>query len=98
MSQPKQSGSRGSEKSRTPRPATARSEVITHEKGNDEAWVCVCKNTPCGGGFFPCDEAGNEMDPIAGWKDLYVCADCGRIIDQRTLQIVGRNPNAVLLK
>jgi hypothetical protein len=38
---------------------------ITHEAGNAEAWVCECGNTPSGDGFYPCDEKGNEMEPIA---------------------------------
>jgi hypothetical protein len=39
------------------------------------------------------------MEPRADsdWNDLYVCGECGRIIDQNTLEVVGRNPNPVLL-
>ena len=72
---------------------------ITHEKGNDEAWVCICKNTPSDGGFYPCDEQGSEMEPLvgSGWNGLYVCADCGRIINQETLEVVGRNPSPKIL-
>lgn len=74
-------------------------EHIKHEAGNDEAWICICNNTPSDGGFYPCDEKGNEMEPTIGsnWSGLYVCADCGRIIDQKTLEVVGRNPEPVLL-
>jgi hypothetical protein len=68
-------------------------ERITHETGSDEAWVCICKNTPDAEGFFPCDKEGNQMEPEAGWEDLYVCAKCGRIINQKTLEVVARNPN-----
>lgn len=66
---------------------------ITHEEGNEEAWVCVCGNTPCGDGFYPCDRDGNEMEPVIGsdWENLYVCAGCGRIINMETLEIVGQN-------
>jgi hypothetical protein len=74
-------------------------ERITHEKGNDEAWVCICKNTPSDGGFYPCDKEGNEMEPLVGsdWDGLYVCADCGRIINQDTLEVVGRTPHPKML-
>jgi hypothetical protein len=79
-------------------------EFITHEKdfdGSDnvDAWVCICENTPTDDGFYPCDEHGNEMSPVigSGWKDLYVCARCGRIIDQNTLEVVGRNPQPKML-
>lgn len=68
-------------------------EHITHEEGSDEAWICVCKNRPESDGFFACDEDGNEMEPVKGWKDLYVCGRCGRIIKQDTLEVVGQNPN-----
>jgi hypothetical protein len=68
-------------------------ERISHEAGNDEAWICLCKNTPSGGGFYPCDEKGNEVEPTEeAWKTgLYVCADCGRMIDFKTLAVMGRN-------
>lgn len=65
-------------------------EFITHEAGNDEGWVCICGNMPVSDGFYPCDEKGNEMEPVSGWKDLYVCNRCGRIIHQYTLEVVGR--------
>jgi hypothetical protein len=52
---------------------------ITHEADNDEAWVCICGNRPTYDGFYPCDEKGNEVEPVTGWNDLYVCARCGRI-------------------
>lgn len=74
-------------------------EFINHEAGYEEAWVCICGNTPTGDGFFPCDANGDEMEPLIGsaWKDLYVCAKCGRIIQQHTLEVVGRNPKPKLL-
>ena len=65
-------------------------ERITHETDNKEGWICLCGNTPVADGFYPCDQEGNEMEPVAGWNDLYVCAKCGRIISQNTLDIVGR--------
>ena len=66
-------------------------ERITHEADNGEAWICICGNTPSADGFFPCDAEGIEMEPVAGWKDLYVCARCGRIINQTSLDVVGRS-------
>lgn len=77
-------------------------EHITHEAGNDEAWVCVCGNTPSDSGFYACDERGNEVEPDASWNgELYVCngfekiegkeMPCGRIINQNTLEVVGQN-------
>jgi len=70
---------------------------ITHEVGDDEAWICICRNTPSGGGFYPCDEKGNEVEPVEGWNGLYVCADCGRIIEQRSLEVVAQNPTPKFL-
>lgn len=74
-------------------------EVISHEKGNDEAWICICGNTPESDGFYPCNTDGNEMEPTIGsdWDGLYVCLNCGRIIRQNTLEVIGRNPKPKLL-
>ena len=36
-------------------------EKITHEQGDEEAWVCICGNTPSDAGFYPCDENGDEI-------------------------------------
>jgi hypothetical protein len=83
----------------------AEREFIAYEKeydGSDykDAWVCICGNNPTADGFFPCDAQGNEMSPAigSGWKDLYVCARCGRIIKQGTLEVVGRNPHPKMLE
>jgi hypothetical protein len=65
-------------------------EFIAHEAGNDEAWICVCGNRPDSNGFQPCDEEGNEVEPVSGWKNLYVCERCGRIVRQDTLEVVGQ--------
>ena len=74
-------------------------QKITHEAGNNEAWICICGNTPTSDGFYPCDEAGNEMEPVKGWRDLYVCARCGRIVNnQHSLAVVGGNANVKQLK
>ena len=74
-------------------------ERITHEEGNEEAWVCVCGNRPTEDGFYPCDREGNEVEPIVGsnWENLYVCAQCGRIISVNTLEVVGQNPSPQFL-
>lgn len=39
------------------------------------------------------------MEPTkgSGWSGLYVCARCGRIIRQDTLEVIGRNPHPKLL-
>lgn len=63
---------------------------ITHEQGNDEAWICLCGNRPDADGFYPCDNEGKEMEPIAEWEELYVCGKCRRIIHLETLEVVGR--------
>ena len=68
-------------------------EFITLEAGQRDAWICVCGNTPVSDGFFACDEAGNEMEPVSGWKNLYVCNRCGIIIQQDSLEVIGRNLN-----
>lgn len=68
-------------------------ETITFEAEDEEAWICLCENTPTGAGFYPCDFNGNIVEPTArDWtSDLYVCDDCGRMIDYKTLKVVGQN-------
>lgn len=74
-------------------------EKITLENGSEDAWVCVCGNKPHQDGFYPCNEKGNEIEPLEGsdWNGLYVCRKCGRIIQQDTLEVIGNNPNPVFL-
>lgn len=58
----------------------------------EDWWVCVCGNEPHTGGFYPYHE-GREVEPIAGgpWDGVhYVCADCCRVINQETLEVVAR--------
>ncbi len=67
-------------------------EQISHERSDKEAWICICGNRPADDGFYPCDMAGNKVEPDAAWTGgLYVCDQCGRIIEFDTLQVVGRN-------
>lgn len=72
-------------------------ERITHAQGDPDAWICLCGNTAPESGFFPCDKEGNEVEPVEGWEDLYVCARCGRIIKQGTLEVMGANPTPKFL-
>ncbi len=67
-------------------------EYISHEKGSDESWICICGNRPDSDGFQPCNANGNEIEPLAGsdWDNLYVCCRCGRIIQEKTLEVIGR--------
>jgi hypothetical protein len=73
----------------------AEMQKITHEPGSEEAWVCICGNRPDSEGFYPCDRHGKEVDPMPeDWTtDLYVCDRCGRMIDQKTLAVVGQRAN-----
>jgi len=65
-------------------------ERINHEANNNEAWICLCGNTPPDDGFYPCDNLGKEIEPDKNWHELYVCNRCGRIIHQDSLEVVGR--------
>lgn len=67
-------------------------EHTTRSAFDEDAWICVCGNMPSSDGFFPCDKNGDEMSPDIGsdWAGLYVCGRCGKIIDQNTLEVVGR--------
>jgi hypothetical protein len=81
-------------------PNSGTKEFISHETGNQEAWICATGNQPDADGFYPLRYIrGNEMEPTIGskWDGLYVCLKCGRIIRQDSLEIVGRNPKPKLL-
>lgn len=51
---------------------------------------CICGNDQITYGFYPCDDLGNEVVPDFDWNGkLYVCAQCGRIVDQYTGKVEG---------
>ena len=68
-------------------------EHITFEADKGIDWLCVCGNTPGTRGFLPCDEKGQLMEPTieSNWNGLYICDTCRRIINQETLEVVGRD-------
>jgi hypothetical protein len=50
------------------------SEHIEHENGNDEAWICLCGNSPSDDGFYPIDEDNHEVEPTPSeWKTNQDC-------------------------
>jgi len=65
-------------------------EHIVHHAGDPDAWICLCRNEPTDYGFYPCNEQGEEVEPVSGWGGLYVCNRCGRIIHPDTLEVVGK--------
>ena len=71
-------------------------ERIEHGPGVEDAWVCICGNTPAMAGFYPCNKKGIVVEPAIGgdWENLYICFGCGRIINQDTLEVVGQNTTA----
>jgi hypothetical protein len=58
--------------------------------------MCVCGNIPESAGFTACDGQGNQIEPgrYNGWASLYICDNCGRIINENTLEVIGFNPQA----
>lgn len=59
------------------------------------SWVCPCGNYVGQPGFYPCLEDGTEVEPtIDGpWEGvLYLCPECGRVIDQYTREIIKQVP------
>lgn len=75
-------------------------ESIQHEKGDPDAWVCVCRNTPSDDGFYPIDEANHEVEPTPeDWTTgVYFCSRCGRVIDQKTLRVVRKLDPATITR
>ena len=66
---------------------------ITSDNPSDpnSGWTCICGNTEMISGFFPCNEKGEEVEPTSEeWTtNCYVCSECGNIIEQKTLEILG---------
>ena len=67
-------------------------EYITHESGSGDAWICVCGNTPSDAGFYPIDSGVSEVEAtLADWTtNEYFCNNCGRVIDQDSLEVTRR--------
>lgn len=68
-------------------------EYITHEPQDKDAWICICGNEPSDSGFYPCDNKGNEVEPVVGgdWDEVsYVCNQCKRIINQHILEVTAK--------
>jgi hypothetical protein len=74
-------------------------EYITRESQCDDAWVCLCGNTPHSDGFSPCDPGGKPVEPTEErWPiPIYACDRCGRIIHQLTLQVIGRRAKRAMI-
>ncbi len=65
-----------------------------HGTSNSDDWICICGKDPSDYGFDTCDKAGKVIEPVVGgiWDGkLYVCNECGRIIDQDTCEVVVRS-------
>lgn len=58
--------------------------------GNPDWFECKCGNTPHSSGFYPCHQNGVIREPDGDWKGIYVCFDCGNIIQWDTLEIIGQ--------
>lgn len=64
-------------------------EHVTIDPADDTLFVCPCGNRACDAGMYPISEVGDErgdreVEPTtAAWTSgEYVCAACGRVIDQ----------------
>jgi hypothetical protein len=70
------------------------------KKTEPDWWICLCGNDPSYAGFYPCNEKGEVVEPTAEeWTtNCYVCDQCGRIINQDTLEVVGVRANNTLSK
>ena len=56
--------------------------------------TCICGNNASGTGFYPCLDNGTVVAPDnkGGWLGvLLACGDCGRIINQDTREVIGRD-------
>lgn len=63
-----------------------------HATMEGDALICPCGNEPAMSGFAPCLEDGTEVEAVIDgpWQGkLYICLDCGRIINAGTLEVAG---------
>jgi hypothetical protein len=61
--------------------------------GLEQEWRCVCGNDSHSEGFWPCMPDGRYVQPVKDgeWDGIHnKCVRCGRIVDQRTGDVVGR--------
>ena len=65
-------------------------EFIRFQEEDTDTWICRCGNTQMDEGFQLCDADGNDIKSWGDLKYLMLCKRCGRIIDQDTLEVVGR--------
>ncbi len=52
-------------------------------------WLCWCGNTSKKQGFYPCDDKGEYRRDLFGRGKFYACERCGRIIDPKTMNVIG---------
>lgn len=50
----------------------------------EDCYICLCGNAPHYEGLYPCDRAGQVVEPDQNWPGLYICGRCGRIVDANT--------------
>lgn len=71
-------------------------EYILHTEESEDTWICMCGNMAEDEGFYPCNEQGNEVEPVKGeWDNLYVCMGCGRFFNEDDMKVIGINPNPI---
>jgi hypothetical protein len=53
-------------------------------------YVCACGNRCDTDGFFPCDVAGNDCEPVlrGDWDGLYRCDRCGVVLPATVFDVV----------
>ena len=71
-------------------PKGKRSTVIQHP--DESTWICTCRNVS---DFQPCLKDGRTVEPTTkDWTDgnLYLCGQCGNVIDVDTLEIIATVP------
>lgn len=52
-------------------------------------WKCICRKTRKPEAFYPCNAEGEFERDLWGRGKFYACAGCGRMIDPKSLDIVG---------
>ncbi len=67
--------------------STHREYIVMLPSGD---FLCICGNTPWKDGFYPINSRNEEVEPVPQhWTtNHYACFQCGRIIDQTSLEVI----------
>ncbi len=75
------------------------SKYESQKNNYGEHWECPYGNHTMASGYDTSNINGRAVEPSDDiWNGLYACLECGRIIDQDSLEVVSRTSDFSLLR